>query len=146
MSSSDLARQVGLHLERWYQALGRELGEITRPQRRLMRCIAEEDGLTVGRLAHRMGRGMAGITRALDRLEAMRLLRRYREAGDDQRLVRLALTDTGRAALSHADRLYTQRVNVSLEPLSLVEQRELLRLLEHVTLALREEPESIDER
>lgn len=132
MSSSEIARTVALHLDAWYQALGREFGEISRPQRRLLRCIAGEDGLTVGRLASHMGRGVAGITRALDRLEALSLLRRYREADDDQRLVRLALTEAGWTALSVADRLYAERVEGSLSSLSPQEQRELMRLLERV--------------
>jgi DNA-binding MarR family transcriptional regulator len=65
-------------------------------QQYVLLCLWAEDGLTPGELAKRLGLATPTVTRATARMEAAGLLRR-RPHERDRRLVRLFLTDRGRA-------------------------------------------------
>jgi DNA-binding MarR family transcriptional regulator len=64
-------------------------------QQYLLTLLWEEDGLTPGEAAKRLGLATPTITRSATRLEAAGLLRREPHPSDG-RLVRLVLTDAGR--------------------------------------------------
>jgi DNA-binding MarR family transcriptional regulator len=65
-------------------------------QQYVLHCLWEEDGLTPGEVARRLGLTTATVTRATARMEAAGLLRREPHERDG-RLVRLVLTERGRA-------------------------------------------------
>lgn len=72
-------------------------------QQYILRCLWDEDGLAPGELAKRLGLATPTVTRAAARMQAVGLLRR--EPDDhDRRLVRLYLTDRGRALEQVIDR------------------------------------------
>lgn len=95
-------------------------------QQYILQCLWDEDGLTPGEVARRLGLATPTVTRATARMEAVGLLRR--EPHDrDRRRVRLMLTERGRdlektigaemeelagralASLSHAERVVLVR-------------------------------------
>jgi MarR family transcriptional regulator, organic hydroperoxide resistance regulator len=67
-------------------------------QNLVMEALAEEDGLTPGEVAHRLGVTTPTIVKMATRMEATGLIKRRRDARD-ARLVRLYLTDQGRSLL-----------------------------------------------
>lgn len=128
-----MEQRIARGLDRWWGSLGREFGPLSRPQRRALRTLADREAagtLTrVGDLATLLQFTTAGATRMLDTLEALGYAERYRARDTDQRQVYVALTVTGRAALDLADRAFTARVAVSLDPLSEAERQTLAALL-----------------
>lgn len=72
----------------------------------VMRALAEEDGLTPGNLAQRLGVKAPTMTRTIGRMEAQGFVSR-RADGSDQRLTKVYLTETGRDSL--------ERIGVSVE-------------------------------
>jgi DNA-binding MarR family transcriptional regulator len=64
-------------------------------QQFVLRCLWDEDGLSPGAVARRLGLATPTVTRAATRMEAAGLLRRLPHA-TDRRLVRLVLTTKGR--------------------------------------------------
>ena len=87
-------------------------------QQYVLRCLWSEDGLTPGEVAGRLGLATPTVTRATARMEAAGLLRRVPH-DRDRRLVRLVLTERGRA-LEHVigremDRL-SDRALAGLDP------------------------------
>jgi len=65
-------------------------------QQYVLQCLWAEDGLTPGEIARRLGLATPTVTRATARMEAADLLRREPHERD-RRLVRLVLTERGRA-------------------------------------------------
>jgi DNA-binding MarR family transcriptional regulator len=65
-------------------------------QQYVLSCLWKQDGLAPGEVAKRLGLATPTVTRATARMEAAGLLRRQPHP-DDRRLVRLVLTEKGRA-------------------------------------------------
>jgi DNA-binding MarR family transcriptional regulator len=65
-------------------------------QQFILRRLWEQDGLTPGEIARRLGLATPTVTRAATRMEAAGLLRREPHPSD-RRLVRLVLTERGRS-------------------------------------------------
>jgi DNA-binding MarR family transcriptional regulator len=65
-------------------------------QQWILRCLWAEDGLSPGEIARRLDLATPTVTKAATRMEAAGLLARLGHP-DDARLVRLCLTDRGRA-------------------------------------------------
>lgn len=80
---------------RLYRPLLDALG-LTYPQYLAMMVLWEEDGLTVGEISSRLLTDPGSLTPLLKRLEAEGLLSRTRSR-EDERVVVVELTDTGRA-------------------------------------------------
>ncbi len=85
---------TNLAMTKVYRRLLRELG-LTYPQYLVMMVLWEEDGQTVSEIGERLFLDSATLTPLLKRLEGMGLLSR-RRAADDERRVRVQLTDPGR--------------------------------------------------
>jgi DNA-binding MarR family transcriptional regulator len=119
-------------LDDWYVRIGRQFGPLSRPQRRILRLIAAVPGLRIGDVAERLGLTTAGATRMVDKLETLGFAYRFRAPGEDQRLVRVALTPTGAQALEDADRMFVQSVAATLAPLTAAERETLSRLLHKI--------------
>lgn len=80
---------------RAYRPLLDPLG-LTYPQYLVMLILWEADGRTVGGIGERLGLDSNTLTPLIKRLEAAGHVRRTRDA-DDQRVVRVQLTQAGRA-------------------------------------------------
>lgn len=86
---------AGHAFNRLYRPLLDRLG-LTYPQYLAMVALWERDDRTVGELGERLGLESNTLTPLLKRLQAMGLIRRERDPRDE-RVVRLRLTDQGRA-------------------------------------------------
>ena len=86
-------------------------------QQYVLRCLWEEDGLTPGEVATRLGLATPTVTRTTARMETAGLVRREPHERDG-RLVRLFLTDRGReleAAIGCETDALTERALASLD-------------------------------
>lgn len=85
---------------RTYRPLLEPLG-LTYPQYLVMLVLWERDGIGVKAIGNRLGLDSGTLTPLLKRLAAAGLVSRARD-GDDERQVRVTLTDTGRALRAQA--------------------------------------------
>jgi DNA-binding MarR family transcriptional regulator len=85
---------TNLAYSRVYKPVLEKLG-LTYPQYLTIICLWEEDNQTVKGLSEKLFLEPSTMTPMLKRLEAMGLLRRERDS-EDERSVRVTLTDTGR--------------------------------------------------
>ncbi|MBT2374767.1 MarR family winged helix-turn-helix transcriptional regulator [Pseudomonas fluorescens] len=86
---------TSLLMTKVYKPLLQALG-LTYPQYLAMMVLWEEDGLTVGEISSRLLTDPGSLTPLLKRLEVEGLLSRTRSR-EDERVVVVELTDTGRA-------------------------------------------------
>jgi DNA-binding MarR family transcriptional regulator len=97
----------------------------------ILRSLWAEDGLTPGQIARRLGLATPTVTKMTNRMEAARLVRRGPDS-TDRRLVRIYLTERGRAlkdVINEEMRHVTERALRSVTP---EERRQLVRLLHEV--------------
>lgn len=87
---------AGLAFNRVYKPLLDKLG-LTYPQYLVILALSHEDGLTVGDLGDRLFLESNTLTPLIKRLEAAGFVSRRRDSVDE-RVVRVSLTDRGRAA------------------------------------------------
>jgi DNA-binding MarR family transcriptional regulator len=100
-------------------------------QQYILQALWEEDGLTPGELARRLGLATPTVTRTATRMEAAGLLRR-RPHERDRRLVRLLLTERGQALRGAIDREGEDLSERALASLDHVERAALVRHLDRV--------------
>jgi DNA-binding MarR family transcriptional regulator len=93
-------------MTRAYQPLLEPLG-LTYSQYITMLALWEEDGIPVKQVGERLGLDSATLTPLLKRLEQQGLVRRARDR-EDERVVRIHLTDDGRALRARARKVPTQ--------------------------------------
>lgn len=86
---------ASMAVTRLYKPLLDQLG-ITYPQYLVLHVLWEGDGRSIGAIAQRLSLEPSTITPLVKRLEAAALVTRSRRP-DDERSVRVALTDKGRA-------------------------------------------------
>ena len=100
-------------------------------QQYVLRCLWQEDGLSPGEIARRLGLTTPTVTRATSRMEAAGLLRREPHPGD-RRLVRLRLTDRGRELEKDIDEQTRQLTERALATLGAGERAALVRALRQI--------------
>lgn len=105
----------------------RELG-VHAGQNFILEELLSDDALTTGELARRIGVEVSTITRATQRMEAAGLVQRARDE-TDARLVRVALTDTGRSVARRLPAVLGQVYEKALDGLTPNQQATLVRLL-----------------
>lgn len=97
-------------------------------QQFVLRCLWQEDGLSPGEIARRLGLATPTVTRAATRMEAAGLLRREPHPHDG-RMVRLLLTDRGRFLEKDVDAEMTRITERALAGLSPADRGTLTRAL-----------------
>jgi len=100
-------------------------------QQWVLRTLWNEDGLSPGEVARRLGLATPTVTRATIRMEAAGLLRREPHPGD-RRMVRLMLTARGAALEKDIDAEISQLTQRALGTFSQAERDALVRALERV--------------
>lgn len=100
-------------------------------QQYVLRCLWQEDGLSPGELARRLNLATPTVTRATTRMAAAGLLRREPHPSD-RRMVRLWLTDRGRALEKDIDAETSQIARRALATFTDGEVAALVRALEQV--------------
>lgn len=111
--------------------------EITPEQYWLLRLLSREGSLTIGELAAKLGITTSSATAACKRLEKAELLTRERQL-DDERIVRVALTDQGRARIQTWHERKRQALAQMLSVLDAQEQEQFQQMLERVLEAAGE--------
>jgi DNA-binding MarR family transcriptional regulator len=102
---------------------------LTMPQLRVMYLARENGSATVGAIAAQMRVTAPTISGLTDRLVRQGLIER-REDPDDRRLVRICLTDEGRAVLEEIDVAARAHMREVLSRLSETQVRDLVRALD----------------
>ena len=115
-----------------YEALGGRFGDLSRPQLRLMMKLSG-DPPTISALADSLNISSPGVTQMIDKLQNKGYVERHSQERD-QRLVRVRMTDSGRAALAIAEAAFGDRVEQVLSPLSDQERDTLLEILDKLHL------------
>jgi DNA-binding MarR family transcriptional regulator len=105
--------------------------EITPEQYWLLRLLSHASSLSISELAHELGIAASSATVACKRLEKAGLLTRERQA-DDERMVRVALTEQGRSRIEAWRKRKREALTDMLSVLDQDEQHELQRILERV--------------
>jgi DNA-binding MarR family transcriptional regulator len=103
---------------------------------RIIYSLYRENSMTMGELSHTLSVPFSTTTRMdwfVDNGYAQRL-----SDPDDRRVVRVALTDSGREIYRTVERYMVQRFRQMLSPLTAEEQSVLLMLLEKMARGLRE--------
>jgi DNA-binding MarR family transcriptional regulator len=100
-------------------------------QQFILRCLWDEDGLTPGEIARRLGLATPTVTKATARMEATGLLVR-RPHPTDRRLVRLQLTTRGRSVQGDIDKEVGRLTERALRSLSDRQRNQLVRLLSEI--------------
>ena len=128
-ASEESLRLIAVRLDKLSLLLGREFGPLSRSKRRALLLLANVPSMRVSDLAEQLGLTSAGATRMLDNLEAQEYARRSRMPLADQREVYVALTETGREALTQANAVYLARISASASRLTPEERNTLASLL-----------------
>ena len=128
---------VGLLIKRVMQSvllqIDRRLVEhdLTHAQWLPLYRLAQGECVTMAALARDQSQDPGAMTRALDRLEAKGLLRRERSV-QDRRVVKLELTDAGRAASVHVPAVLADVLNAHLAGFAESEWQVLIDLLQRM--------------
>jgi DNA-binding MarR family transcriptional regulator len=105
--------------------------EMTPEQYWLLRLLRRRGALSISELAEALGVTGSSVTTACKRLEKAGLVTRERQV-DDERMVRVALTDQGSARIESWEQLRRELLTQLLAPLDQDEQHTLQHLLERV--------------
>ncbi|MFB9947400.1 MarR family winged helix-turn-helix transcriptional regulator [Rhizobium puerariae] len=132
-SAADLAPAITQTARSMRTALSRSLGEsgLYAGQDGVVLMLAEEDGLTPGQLASRLGVKAPTMTRTIGRMEAQGFLER-RPDGTDGRLTKVHLTEVGQKSVEQIGRSVADCGSLAAKGLSDKEVRTLLKLLRTV--------------
>jgi MarR family transcriptional regulator, organic hydroperoxide resistance regulator len=100
-------------------------------QQFILRELWREDGLTPGQIARRLDLATPTVTKMANRMEAAGLVER-RPHPTDRRLVRIQLTDRGRALENVIGEVMDGVTERALRTLDVDERRELVRMLDEI--------------
>jgi len=144
LSIDFLIAQVGRRHHKRAHALLEELG-LYHGQPRLLRALWHEEGQTQSELAARLHVRPATMTKMLQRMAETGFVERRRDT-KDQRLVRVYLTDAGRAVQEKVRHVWAQMEREVLEGFSLAERRQLREFLFRIRENLQEKESGKEHR
>ena len=124
---------ANLAFTRVYKPILAQIG-LTYPQYLVMVALGERDAVTVGEIGARLGLETNTLTPLLKRLEASGHIARQRSK-TDERVVRITLTEAGRALESEANA--APACALAASGMSLADVRRLAAEIDHLTAALR---------
>ena len=132
-SPADIAFEVAQVARQFRTLTSRTLSDVGLygGQEGVMTALGEEDGLTAGAIATRLGVKPPTITRTITRMEAQGLL--TRKGGEDGRQTTVWLTDGGRAKLESVEASGTTVMDAAFHDLDEKQMRRLLELLQQVS-------------
>ena len=104
---------------------------------RVIYNLYREDSMTMGGLSHALSVPFSTTTRMVDWFVNNNYAQRLSDP-EDRRVVRVALTDSGRELYRTVERYMVQRFRQMLSPLTAEEQSVLLMLLEKMARSLRD--------
>jgi DNA-binding MarR family transcriptional regulator len=104
---------------------------------RIIYNLYREDSMTMGELSHALSVPFSTTTRMVDWFVNNSYAQRLPDP-EDRRVVRVALTDSGRELNRTVERYMVQRFRQMLSPLTAEEQSVLLMLLEKMARSLRD--------
>lgn len=122
------------------RSLGDVTDEVTLPQYRALVVLASRGPHRPAQLADGLGVSPSTATRMCDRLVRKRLVRRTREAAD-RRVVKIALTDTGRMLVTTVTRRRRREVTRILQRMDAEDRLGAVNALRAFTAAAGEVPE-----
>jgi DNA-binding MarR family transcriptional regulator len=93
--------------------------------------LDQQDGMTHGELAHEIGVTPATITTMVQRMEQSGFVARRRDA-QDERVSRVYLTESGRAALAEAKALTVEMDEICFSSFDEIEKQQMRGMLERV--------------
>ena len=130
LTASDLAPAITQTARSMRTVLSRSLLDtgLYAGQDGVILMLAEEDGLTPGQLALKLGVKAPTMTRTIGRMEAQGFLER-RADGTDGRLTKVHLTDTGLKSVEQIGRSVSDCGALAVKGFSDKEVRTLLKLL-----------------
>lgn len=133
LGAADLAPAITQAARSMRTALSRSLVDsgLYAGQDGVILMLADEDGLTPGQLALRLGVKAPTMTRTIGRMEAQGFLER-RADGTDGRLTKVHLTDAGRESVERIGRSVADCGSLAAKGLSDKDIRTLLKLLKTV--------------
>lgn len=107
--------------------------DLTPPQTHVLAALslADDAGLPTSTLAQRICASGPTMTGLIDRLERMGLVLRGKD-DDDRRLVRVRLTESGRATVAVLDTHITERVTAMLSALDPEDRDTFVRLMTRI--------------
>ncbi|MCD2180034.1 MarR family winged helix-turn-helix transcriptional regulator [Rhizobium sp. C1] len=132
-SPADIAFEVAQVARQFRTLTSRTLSDVGLygGQEGVMTALGEEDGLTAGAIASRLGVKPPTITRTITRMEAQGLL--TRKGGEDGRQTTVWLTETGRAKLDSVETSSNTVMDAAFHDLDEKQMRKLLELLQQVS-------------
>jgi len=104
---------------------------------RIIYNLYRESDMTMGELSHTLSVPFSTATRMVDWFVDNSYAQRLSDP-EDRRVVRVALTDSGRELSQTIDRYLVQHFRLMLSPLTVKEQNILLTIMEKVVSALHE--------
>lgn len=113
------------------------LWDLPLPQLRTLHALRRRGDLTMREVAGCLGVAMSTATQVADRLEGLGLVERGADS-TDRRVVRLMLTERGRAALAELHQQRDERIAAALDRLRAEEQEAVLTGLRLLAEAARE--------
>ncbi len=131
ISIRQIIRAVDIHSKR----LVRETG-LSAPQLVVLRAIDELGEVTTRVLSLHVSLSQPTVTTILDRLEAKRLVERYRSQ-KDRRVVHTRLTDEGKKTLKTAPPLLQEAFTAAFEALSKARRNDILSAVSELAQMMR---------
>jgi DNA-binding MarR family transcriptional regulator len=131
--AAPLLRLLSSSFKRSRARLQRELDEqgVHAGQDYLIEVLSEEEGLTVGEIAERLGVEVPTVVRTAQRMEASGLVAKERDPRDRRRS-RIVLTERGRAVEPAVRAVLRDLERAAVRGLSATERAQLLDLLTRV--------------
>ena len=112
--------------------------DLTIQQFTVLNIVHHLDGPKMTDLAARLNVTLGNVTALVDRLIKMNYLKRQADAAD-RRIVRVALTAQGRELVKRAEEKRRKAMELLLGHLSGTDKRQLLRIMEKLAAAIKQE-------